>query len=74
MTWYPGSRPELDTVRLTLAAGDQDLVDLIERSDLTAIEAPFGWPVPFMDFLRQGSAESDDGWQQVPDPCNLAGV
>ena len=45
----PGRQPWL--AALTRGVTNQDIVDAALRSDLVAIDAPFGWPDPFIDFL-----------------------
>jgi predicted nuclease with RNAse H fold len=37
--------------RLDLGLTDDDIIALAERADVVAIDAPFGWPQPFVDFV-----------------------
>lgn len=38
-------------VELREPAGEDDIVAAVAESDLTGIDAPLGWPAPFVDFL-----------------------
>jgi hypothetical protein len=46
---------------------NEDLVAMIRSADLSGIDAPFGWPIEFVDAVR--SWESLEGW---PDSVAVA--
>lgn len=48
---------------------NDDLLALIHAADLTGIDAPFGWPTPFVEAVR-----SWDGFSGWPTPASLASL
>ena len=56
---------------LGLGLDDPDIVRRAADADVTAIDAPFGWPRPFADALRAYAA-GDTGRNRVPPTATVA--
>ena len=47
---------------LRVGAGDKDLLGAHERCDVTGIDAPFGWPLPFVELMADGNRKLTKPW------------
>jgi hypothetical protein len=54
LEWTPGS---VKLVELDIGLTDDDIAGLATGCEKIGIDAPFGWPVPFIDFLNRGDPE-----------------
>jgi predicted nuclease with RNAse H fold len=53
--------------RRSTSLENEDLLAMIRAADLSGIDAPFGWPIPFVEAVR-----SWDGFGGWPDPSTVA--
>jgi predicted nuclease with RNAse H fold len=47
---------------LAVGADDDSLIRWHERAEVTGVDAPFGWPVPFVQMVDGDSRILDQGW------------
>jgi hypothetical protein len=69
ITWPAGRQGSVDRLLLGSHEGDgldnDRLTGLIDASDLSGIDAPFGWPVAFVAAVRRW--RESEGWAAGPD-------
>lgn len=73
ITWPAGRQGRVDRLLLGSREGDgldnDRLTRLIDASDLSGIDAPFGWPVAFVAAVRRW--RDSEGWAAGPDVSRL---
>lgn len=59
ITWKDG---EAVVDKLWVGADDEELMSVHEQVGVTGIDAPFGWPAPFINFVAESSKRQPDEW------------